>query len=69
MAVPAAASTYHASDGAAYEVFLGRWTRLEAVSKALGCGLGQPISWDERDWAVRRFVPKPGYIGSVVVRK
>jgi 4'-phosphopantetheinyl transferase len=51
------------------EGFLGRWTRLEAVSKALGCGLGQPISWDERDWAVRRFVPKPGYIGSVVVRK
>jgi SAM-dependent methyltransferase len=27
MAAPAAASTYHATDGAAYEVFLGRWTR------------------------------------------
>ncbi|MCP3416930.1 4'-phosphopantetheinyl transferase superfamily protein [Bradyrhizobium brasilense] len=51
------------------EGFLQRWTRLEAVSKALGCGLGQPISWDERDWAVRSFVPQPGYVGSVVVRK
>ena len=51
------------------EGFLRRWTRLEAISKALGCGLGQPISWDEKDWAVRRFVPKAGYIGSVVVRK
>jgi 4'-phosphopantetheinyl transferase len=50
------------------EGFLRLWTRLEAVSKALGCGLGQPISWDEKDWAVRRFVPKPGYIGTVVVR-
>lgn len=48
--------------------FLGRWTRLEAISKAIGCGLGQPISWNEKDWAVRTFVPKPGYIGSVVVR-
>jgi SAM-dependent methyltransferase len=27
MPAPAAASTYHATDGAAYEVFLGRWTR------------------------------------------
>jgi SAM-dependent methyltransferase len=25
--MPAAASTYHASDGAAYEIFLGRWTK------------------------------------------
>ncbi|MDB5500849.1 MAG: phosphopantetheinyl transferase [Tardiphaga sp.] len=48
--------------------FLRRWTRLEAISKALGCGLGQSFSWDERDWAVRSFVPKPGYIGTVVVR-
>ena len=51
------------------EGFLQRWTRLEAVSKALGCGLGQPMSWDEKDWAVRSFVPQPGYVGSVVVRK
>lgn len=50
------------------EGFLERWTRLEAISKALGCGIGQPISWDEKDWVVRGFVPKPGYIGSVVVR-
>ena len=49
--------------------FLQRWTRLEAISKALGCGLGQRISWDEKDWAVRSFIPKPGFIGSVVVRK
>ncbi|MGX1102519.1 MULTISPECIES: 4'-phosphopantetheinyl transferase family protein [Bradyrhizobium] len=51
------------------EGFLQRWTRLEAVSKALGCGLGQPICWDEKDWAVRSFLPQPGYVGSVVVRK
>jgi len=50
------------------EGFLRRWTRLEAISKALGCGLGQPLSWDERDWAVRRFAPKPGYIGTVGAR-
>jgi 4'-phosphopantetheinyl transferase len=51
------------------EGFLQRWTRLEAISKALGCGLGQSFSWDEKDWVVREFVPRPGYIGSVVVRK
>ena len=51
------------------EDFFQRWTRLEAISKALGCGLGCPVSWDEKDWVVRRFVPKAGYIGSVVVRK
>ncbi|UGY14263.1 4'-phosphopantetheinyl transferase family protein [Bradyrhizobium septentrionale] len=48
--------------------FFRRWTRLEAVSKTLGCGLGQPVSWDEKDWLVRRFVPLSGYIGSVVIR-
>ncbi|MDX8493052.1 4'-phosphopantetheinyl transferase superfamily protein [Mesorhizobium sp. VK22B] len=48
--------------------FLRRWTRLEAISKALGCGLGQPPSWQEADWAIHSFVPKPGYIGTVVVR-
>jgi 4'-phosphopantetheinyl transferase len=51
------------------EGFLRRWTRLEAISKALGCGLRQRISWDEKDWAVRSFMLKPGHIGSVVVRK
>ena len=55
--------------GERLEGFFRRWTRLEAISKALGCGLGQRISWDEKDWAVRSFIPKPGYIGSVVVRK
>lgn len=50
------------------EGFFRCWTQLEAVSKALGCGLGQPISWDEEDWLVRRFVPRSGYIGSVVIR-
>lgn len=73
-----AALCFSASDYGSYtalgpedrlEGFLGRWTRLEAISKALGCGLGQPLSWDERDWTVRRFVPKSGYIGTVVVRK
>ncbi|WP_456732118.1 4'-phosphopantetheinyl transferase family protein [Bradyrhizobium sp. USDA 3364] len=51
------------------EGFLRRWTRLEAISKALGCGLGRPMAWDENDWDVGSFVPKHGYIGSVVVRK
>ncbi|RWE84622.1 MAG: 4'-phosphopantetheinyl transferase superfamily protein [Mesorhizobium sp.] len=50
------------------EGFLRRWTRLEAVSKALGCGLGQPLSWEEEDWTLHSFVPKPGYIGTVAVR-
>lgn len=50
------------------EGFFWRWTRLEAVSKAIGCGLGQPVSGDGKDWAVRRFVPEPGYVGSVAVR-
>jgi SAM-dependent methyltransferase len=29
--MPTLASTYHASDGAAYEIFLGRWTKALAV--------------------------------------
>ncbi|MGO4527359.1 4'-phosphopantetheinyl transferase superfamily protein [Microvirga sp. 2MCAF35] len=49
--------------------FLQRWTRLEAISKAEGCGLGQPISSNERDWSVHAFIPSPGYIGTVVVQK
>lgn len=48
--------------------FLLRWTRLEAVAKALGCGLGQFVAWDGKDWAFRSFVPKPGYIGTVAAR-
>ncbi|MGN1286300.1 MAG: 4'-phosphopantetheinyl transferase family protein [Bradyrhizobium sp.] len=49
------------------EGFFRRWTQLEAISKALGCGLGQSMSWNERDWVVRRFIPRSGYIGSVVI--
>lgn len=51
------------------EGFFRRWTRLEAISKALGCGLGHPVPSDDRDWAVHTFVPKPEYIGTVVVQK
>ncbi len=29
------ASTYHASDGAAYEIFLGRWTYITALADGL----------------------------------
>jgi 4'-phosphopantetheinyl transferase len=50
------------------EGFLWRWTRLEAISKAMGCGLGRPISWEAKDWALRGFVPKSGLVGSVAVR-
>jgi 4'-phosphopantetheinyl transferase len=50
------------------EAFLRHWTRLEAVSKALGCGLGEPFSWKETDWHVHSFVPMPGYVGTVVTR-
>lgn len=49
------------------EGFLRRWTRLEALAKALGCGLGCSFSADEQDWTVHSFVPKPGYIGTVAV--
>ena len=51
------------------EGFFRRWTRLEAISKGLGFGLGYPGSSDEEDWVVRSFVPKTGYLGCVVVRK
>jgi 4'-phosphopantetheinyl transferase len=50
------------------EGFFRRLTRLEAIAKAVGCGVGQPIPWEEKEWAVRRFVPKPGFVGSVAVR-
>ncbi|WP_414474553.1 4'-phosphopantetheinyl transferase family protein [Microvirga sp. M2] len=47
--------------------FMRRWTRLEAISKALGCGLGDPTAPDDRDWSLHTFIPKVGYIGTVVV--
>jgi 4'-phosphopantetheinyl transferase len=50
------------------EGFLQHWTRLEAISKAVGCGLGCPVPSDDRRWAAHMFVPKPGYIGTVVVQ-
>jgi 4'-phosphopantetheinyl transferase len=50
------------------EGFLRSWTRLEAISKALGCGLGSAPSSDERGLIINAFVPKPGYVGTVVVR-
>ena len=53
MSAPGGGSTYHATDGAAYEVFLGRWTRrlaeplldfagFPAAGRLLdvGCGTG-----------------------------
>jgi len=48
--------------------FFRSWTRLEAVSKALGCGLGSEINPDERDFTITAIAPKPGYVGTVVVR-
>lgn len=51
------------------EGFLRRWTRLEAISKALGCGLGQSVASDDEDWAIHTFVPKPEFIGTAVVQK
>lgn len=48
--------------------FLERWTRLEAISKAVGCGLGDAIPADEQEWTTHTFVPSPRYIGAVVVR-
>jgi 4'-phosphopantetheinyl transferase len=51
------------------EGFLQRWTQLEAISKALGCGLGNPASSDYGEWTVHRFVPEPGFIGTLVFLK
>ena len=51
------------------EGFFRRWTRLEAISKGLGCGLGHPSCLDGKDWVVRSFIPKTGYLGCVAVRK
>jgi hypothetical protein len=39
------ASTYHASDGAAYQQFLGRWTKLLASRSQLP----QPASYASTD--------------------
>lgn len=50
------------------EGFLWRWTRLEAISKAFGCGLGGAIPSDVQDWALHTFVPKVGYIGTLAAQ-
>jgi len=50
------------------EGFFRGWTRLEAISKALGFGLGGGLAADERDLTISAFVPEPGYVGTVVVR-
>ena len=51
------------------EGFFRRWTRLEAISKALGCGLGTPMPSDNREWAAHMFVTEPRYIGAIVLRR
>lgn len=51
------------------EGFLRRWTRLEAIAKALGCGLGQSVPTDDADWAIHTFAPDPDFIGTAVVQK
>jgi len=50
------------------EGFLRRWTRLEAISKAFGCGLGGATPSDAQDWELHTFVPKAGYIGTLVAQ-
>jgi 4'-phosphopantetheinyl transferase len=48
------------------EGFLIRWTRMEAIAKALGCGLGRALPSDDRNLVVHTFVPQPGFIATIV---
>lgn len=50
------------------EGFLRRWTRLEAIAKGVGCGLGEPAPLNGRDWSLHTFVPEVGYIGTAAVQ-
>src|SRR3954465_2137646 len=69
MTQPAPASAYHASDGAAYERFLGRWTQrlanglldLAAFPTTgdlleVGCGTGSLALAMAQRWPARRVV-------------